>query len=120
MNQEERILKIAYMNIQGQTNLPVKYKKIDILHIQEIEINDETFFDCNFLSTSYNILSNNSLNKYGTASLIRSDLLYTNVRCDTAGRAIIFDIGDVTFGNIYATLEQMEYREPIEKTSVLK
>ena len=112
MNQEERILKIAYMNIQGQTNLPlpkqlqiedfVKYNKIDILHIQEIEVNDETFFDCNFLSTSYNISSNKSLNKYVTASLIRSDLPYTNVRCDTAGRAIIFDIGDVTFGNIYA------------------
>ena len=100
------------MNIQGQTKLPlskqlqiedfVKFNNIDILHIQEIDICDESFSECNLLSSSYNILSNNSRNKYGTASIIRSDLDFANVRCDTAGRAIIFDIGEITFGNFYA------------------
>ena len=111
MNRENSILTIAFMNIQGQTKLPlvkqvqiedfVKQFNIDILHIQEIEICDETFSDCNFLSTAFNILSNNSDNGYGTASLIRSDLEYTNVKCDTSGRAIVFNIGDTTFGNFY-------------------
>ena len=100
------------MNIQRQTKLPltkqlqiedfVKHNKVDILHIQEIEICEESFCDCNFLSESFNILSNNSENGYGTASLIRADLEYTNVKFDTAGRAIVFDIGETSFGNFYA------------------
>ena len=100
------------MNIQRQTKLPltkqlqiedfVKKYKIDILHIQEIEICEETFCDCNFISESFNILSNNSENGFGTASLIRADLEYTNVKFDTTGRAIVFDIGETTFGNFYA------------------
>ena len=99
------------MNIQGQTKLPlikqvqiedfVKQNKIDILHMQEIEICDETFFECNFLSSSFNILSNNSNNGYGTASLIRADLEVTNVKFDTSGRAIVFNIGETVFGNFY-------------------
>ena len=100
------------MNIHGQSKLPivkqnqiedfVRQNKIDILHLQEIEICDETFSACDLLSSSYNLLSNNSMNSYGTASLLRADLDYSNVKCDTSGRAIIFNIGDVTFGNLYA------------------
>ena len=99
------------MNIHGQTKLPtvkqlqiedfLKYNKIDILHLQECDIGPESFYDCNFISSSFNIISNNSENKYGTASIIRSDLNYENVRCDTGGRAIVFNIGNITFGNFY-------------------
>ena len=77
------------MNIHGQTKLPtnkqlqiedfLKYKKIDILHLQESDIDAETFCDCNFISSSFNIISINSESKYGTASLIRSDLNFENV-----------------------------------------
>ena len=112
MSTENRALTVAFMNIQRQTKLPltkqlqiedfVKQNKVDILHIQEIEICEESFCDCNFLSESFNILSNNSENGYGTASLIRADLEYTNVKFDTAGRAIVFDIGETSFGNFYA------------------
>ena len=112
MNPENSVLKIAYMNIHGQSNIPtvkqlqiqdfIKYNKIDILHLQEIEIGDETFAECDFISSSYNVIPNNSENKYGTASLVRSDLDFKNVRCDTSGRAIVFDIGNVSFGNFYA------------------
>ena len=100
------------MNIHGQSKLPavkqlqiqdfLKYNKIDILHMQEIEINEDTFSECDFISSSFNLISNNSENQYGTATLIRSDLEFKNVRCDTAGRAIVFDIGGVSFGNFYA------------------
>ena len=47
-------------------------------------------------------MSNNSENGYGIASLIRADLEYTNVKFDTAGRAIVFDVGETSFGNFYA------------------
>ena len=112
MSTENRTLTIAFMNIQRQTKLPltkqlqiedfVKQNKVDILHIQEIEICEESFCECNFISESFNILSNNSENGFGTASLIRADLEYTNVKYDTTGRAIVFDIGETSFGNFYA------------------
>ena len=99
------------MNIHGQSNLTtvkqlqiqdfMKYKNVDVLHLQEIEIDEDTFSECDYISSYFNIISNNSVNKYGTASLIRSDLEYGNVRCDTSGRAIMFDIGSVSFGNFY-------------------
>ena len=74
---------------------------IDILQLQEIEISEESFSECPLLSSSYIIIPNNSQNNYGTASILRSDLSFTNVKCDTAGRGLVFDIGDVTFGNFY-------------------
>ena len=70
--------------------------------MQECDIGEETFSECDYLFSSFKIISNNNLTKYGTASIIRSDLEYRNVHCDTAGRAIVFDIGEVTFGNLYA------------------
>ena len=107
-----RILNIAYMNIHGQSKLTtvkelqiedfLKYNNIDILHLQEIFIEAESFSKCSFVSSAFNIIPNNCENRYGTATLIRSDLEFENVKCDTAGRAIVFDIGDATFGNIYA------------------
>ena len=103
---ESNILTVSYMNIHGQTKLPtvkqlqiqdfIKYKNIDILHLQEIEIDENTFSECDYISSYFNIISNNSVNKYGTASIIRSDLDYRNIRCDTSGWAIMFDIGAVT------------------------
>ena len=112
MTSENNLLTIAYMNIHGQSKLTtvkqlqiqdfMKYNKIDILHMQECNIDSETFSVCDFISSSFNIISNNSENKFGTASLVRSDLIFENVRCDTAGRGIVFDISQVSFGNFYA------------------
>ena len=112
MNSTTNFLTISYMNIHGQSKLPttkqlqiqdfIKQYNVDILHMQETDINDETFNDCEYISANFNLISNNSETKYGTASLVRSDLDFKNVRCDTAGRAIIFDIGDISFGNLYA------------------
>ena len=109
---ENSILTVSYMNIHGQSKLPIlkqlqiqdfiKYNKIDVLQMQEINIDDETFSECEYLSNNFNLISNNSETKYGTASLVRSDIEYRNVRCDTSGRAIVFEIGCVTFGNFYA------------------
>ena len=107
----DNILVLAYINIHGQSTLSVekqvqiedflKFNKVDIAHLQESEICDETFSQCNFISSSYNILSNNAENKYGTSSLVKSVMCVENFRCDTAGRGLVFDIGNLTFGNLY-------------------
>ena len=80
----ENILTIAYMNIRGQSGLKiekqlqieefVKRFKCDILHLQESNIEDETFSTCNYICSNYNILQNNNLSQYGTSSLVKSEL----------------------------------------------
>ena len=67
----QNILIQAYLNVHGQTGLPVtkqkqiedfiRRNKIDILHCQEINIDEETFSQCNFITSNYNILQNNAL-----------------------------------------------------------
>jgi exonuclease III len=44
---------------------------------------------------------NNAINKYGTASLVSSELEICNLKFDTEGRIIVFDIGNTTFANVY-------------------
>ena len=103
---------IATLNIQGQSNLNIvkqiqiedflKYNNIDILHLQEIEISSKTFDTCRFISSNFNVIQNNSpVNKYGTATLVRNDLQVQNIKCDTEGRVIVFDIENVSFVNMY-------------------
>ena len=101
----------AYLNVHGQTGLPVTKQKqiedfirrnrIDILHCQEINIDEESFSHCNFINSNYNILQNNAVNKYGTATLVKNVFTPENVRMDTMGRAIFFNIEDLTLGNVY-------------------
>ena len=108
---EENILTVALVNIHGQSGLSqskqmqietfIIQNKIDILHLQEINIVEDSFRYCNFISSCYNIISNNSPTKYGTASLIKSDLSAENIVCDTEGRILIFDVGKFTLGNLY-------------------
>ena len=105
------LLVISYMNIRGQTGLPIdkqmqienylKVNNCDILNLQEAQIDEDTFSECNFISSNYSILANNAENKYGTASIVKNDLNVENVMCDTKGRVLIFDIAGVTFGNLY-------------------
>ena len=106
-----QILTVAFINIRGQTGFQlskqlqiehfVRDYKIDILNLQEANIEDDTFSECNLISSSFNILSNNSENKYGTASLIKNDINVENIAMDREGRVIIFKVGGMTFGNLY-------------------
>ena len=76
-------VRIAFMNILGQTGLNfskqkqienfLKGKNIDILNCQEINIDDNSFNQCPYITTNYRIVQNNATNKYGTASIIRND-----------------------------------------------
>ena len=110
-SRKENILTLALVNIHGQTGLNqskqmqietfLHHHKIDILHLQETNILDDTFINCNLINSSYNILINNSPTKYGTATLIKSDLEAVNLVVDAEGRVLIFDIGNITFANLY-------------------
>ena len=76
MDQENNKIRIAFMNIRGQTGLElskqfqienfVKVHNIDILNCQEINVEKETFKQCHYLTSSYEIISNNASNKYET------------------------------------------------------
>ena len=108
---EKNILTIAYLNIRGQSSFTeskqkqveafAKFNKCDIVHLQEAHIEDDTFSNCEFISSSYNIIPNNSPSKYGTASLVRSELSPENIQFDQEGRVIVFDIGQFTTINMY-------------------
>ena len=107
----DNILTIGYLNIRGQSGLNIvkqlqieafaKFNKCDIINLQEAHIDSETFSTCDFIMNTYNIIENNSTNNYGTARLVKSELTLDNIRTDTEGRIILFDIGDMTFGNKY-------------------
>ena len=104
-------INIAYINIKGQTGLPlskqlqiehfIQINDIDILHCQEIDIQEDTFDECNYISACYNVISNNSQNKYGTATIVKNEFYVENIGFDSKGRIIIFDIENITFGNCY-------------------
>ena len=105
------ILSVGFMNIRGQTGLTdakqrqiehfLLREKLDVLNIQEININSDSFSNCRQISSSFSIISNNAPSKYGTASIIKTELDLKNITMDTNGRVILFDIADLTIGNMY-------------------
>lgn len=102
---------IGYLNVKGQSKLNIeqqlqiqdfiKTHRLDILHCQETNIDENTFSDCNYIKSSFNIIENNASNYYGTCSLVLNSLTPENIQCDTEGRAITFIVGNMTFGNVY-------------------
>ena len=105
--------RVAHINCVGQSGLNLAKQleiqsflitnTIDILHLQEVRISDNTFAQCGYISSNYNIISNNTPNNnnYGTASLVRWDLEVTNIHTDNSGRVIVFDAADCTWSNLY-------------------
>ena len=104
-------LTIAYMNIRGQTGLNeakqlqiehfIQTHKIDILNCQEINILEDSFSNCDLISSQFEIITNNAQNKYGTCCIVSNNLITENIKCDTNGRVIAFDLGNITFCNVY-------------------
>ena len=105
------LLRCGSVNIRQQTGLKVPKQKqiedfilrnrLDICSFQEIDCNNETFSNCKFISSSFNLLTNNSPSKYGTACLVKSDLNIENIHFDNAGRVIVFDVADITIASVY-------------------
>ena len=73
-------IKVGYINLRAQSGFGspkqaqvehfVKLEKFDILHLQEAQILEDTFENCNYITSNYSIITNNARNAYGTASLI--------------------------------------------------
>ena len=108
MNQKSTFtssITVGFMNIRGQSKLNIEkqlqIEKCDILHLQETNIEHETFSTCSYISNNYNILQNNSLSQYGTFSIVKTEFLVENIRCDSEGRVLIFDVSQMTFANLY-------------------
>ena len=109
-SEETNIITVAYMNTRGQTGLDIakqvqienflKVYKVDILNCQEVNIKEDTFSQMNFIANSYEIITNNATNKYGTCCLVSNSFQPENIKCDTNGRAIVFNIKNYTFSNI--------------------
>ena len=107
----EVTLNILYLNTRGQTKFTlekqmqiediIKFYKVDILHLQETDIDDNAFSECTFIRNNYTVINNNNSTGYGTSSLVKGDLKVDNVSFDTEGRVIVFDIGNITFSNVY-------------------
>ena len=63
---EQQFLVISYLNIRGQTGLPIekqyqieeflKQSKSDILHLQEANIDENTFSECNYIEFNFTVL----------------------------------------------------------------
>ena len=104
-------LKIATLNCQGQSGITttkalfiddlLSRMKYDILNLQETFIKEETFEHCGHIERFYNVISNNSPNNYGTACLVKNNLSFKDLRLDTEGRIIMFEINDFLFVNVY-------------------
>ena len=111
MNPTNNTVVVAYLNCRGQTGFNeskqlqvenfLKTSNIDILHLQESHVEDDTFSQCKFILSNYTIIHNNSQSRYGTASLVKSCLSVEDIILHHSGRLIFFNIGGVTFGNIY-------------------
>ena len=107
----EQFLKIGFMNIRGQTGLTnakeieieafIIRERLDVLHLQEVNISEDSFSSSNSFSSQFSIISNNAANRYGTATIVKADITTSNVLFDTKGRAIVFDIGNLTLANLY-------------------
>ena len=107
----ETTIDILYLNVRGQTKFyddkqkqlqdMIMHHNCDIIHLQETDFDDDTFYNCSFIKSNYLIISNNSSTGYGTASLVKNELEVENIRFDTEGRIIIFDIKNITFCNLY-------------------
>ena len=92
MDSSSNFINIAYMNIRGQTGLDLKKQvqienflktyEIDILNCQEINILNESFENCEFVNSSYDIITNNASNKYGTCCLVSNNLQSENINVD--------------------------------------
>lgn len=64
--EETNILSISYLNIRGQTGLPIqkqlqienllKYSQTDILHLQETDVDQNTFKECSYISSNFYVI----------------------------------------------------------------
>ena len=107
---------------QSQIEDIIRKKKVDVIHLQEADIGENTFDTCSLICSSYDIIPNNAQNGYGTASIIKSDLTVTNVRLDTLSKCIVFDdLKSCTLGSQFPDLPlQLWYEYAMHADELIK
>ena len=111
---------IAYINCYGQSKFPISKQleiqsficqnKLDIVHLQECKIDEDSFAQCGFLTSNFNVFSNNKPDGsfFGTASLVRSDLDVTSIHTDDDGRVFVFNAAGAISTSRPALAEMLE------------
>ena len=109
-------LNIAYINCYGQSKFPIHKQleiqslicqnSLDIIHLQETKIDQDSFAQCGFISSNFNIFSNNKPDGsyFGTVSLVRSDLDVSDIHTDNEGQIIIFNAAGCTWGKFLSPI----------------
>ena len=108
---QDSVLVLGYLNIRGQTKLTkakqlmiedlAKKEKLDILNLQEAHIDDESFEDCEFIQSQFQIIRNNAENGYGVCSLVKRNLAVSEIQAYPGGRILSFVVGKTKIGNVY-------------------
>ena len=104
-------VKICSLNIQGQSQLDIAKQfqiehfiqthKLDIIHLQESYIKEDSFSKCPYIANNFQLLHINNPSKYGVCSLIRKDIEISKEILHPSGRVLIFDALGCTFANVY-------------------
>ena len=104
-------IKVLSLNCRGQTRFSVskqqqiqdivKTHHIDILLCQETSLDQDSFNVCEFILTNFTKIINNAHNEFGTSCLVKNSFLIEDIYKDSEGRIIMFNVGDITFVNVY-------------------
>ena len=104
-------IRVGFLNIMGQSRLStskqnqiehfLKSQQLDILHLQETFIEEDSFSACRTISNNYQILFINNDIKFGVCSLVHKSLSVSKEIFHPSGRFLAFNIGDFTFANVY-------------------
>ena len=107
-------MKIAYINTYGQSGLSnqkllelenfIEYNRLDIVCLQETDVQEDTFSQCNILDR-FELIINNNKSGYGTCTLVRNIYNPENIIKDTEGRLISVDIEGMTVVMFTFTVE---------------
>ena len=73
---------------------------MDVVCLQETEVSQNTFSECNILRR-FSPIINNSSTGYGTCTLVSNNLSIDNITKDSDGRFISVDVDGSTIVNLY-------------------
>ena len=106
------MIKLAYINIYGQSGLTnqklleldnfIQKHRLEIVCLQETNISENTFDECNYIYRNFQVIPNNNKSGYGTCTLVKKDFNVSNILKDSDGRVLCLDVAEkFTVVNLY-------------------